>query len=231
MSNTAHKKNTESPVDVEGLDGVFEMDCPGLSEEKLKTVQDLTEESDSSVQDKNSEFVHPISVEEAANSLGISTNAVCKRLRKGTLLGKKVPGKFKEEWVIEGKDIIEVLNIDLTNSPENGPLDEIEEDRTVYDQTGEDASPVRDSTREESQPIKDESGTYPTNTEALANLVNLVEKQAAKLEAASGQIGYLQAKLEIQTKLLESKESEIKLLSDQHRPSTWQRFCSWFLGG
>lgn len=232
MSNTAHKIDTNNPIDVDGLEEVFETDCPSLSEEELRTVEDETKESNSSVQDQTIEFVHPVSVEEAANALGISPNAICKRLRKGTLLGKKVPGKFKDEWVVEGKDIIEVLNVDLTEKYENGPADEIEEHRTDKDQTQESDRTGQDGSEEEPEFFNNSPGTVPANTEALNSLINLVEKQAAKLEAASGQIGYLQAQLETQIKLLESKESEIKLLTDQQRSSNnwWQRFYSWFLG-
>jgi hypothetical protein len=60
-------------------------------------------------------------------------------------------------------------------------------------------------------------------------LVELVEKQAAKLEAAAGQIGYLQAQLASQKESLEAKEMQIKLLTDkQHMTGWWAHFCSWF---
>lgn len=75
-------------------------------------------------------------------------------------------------------------------------------------------------------------GSVQESPRELTRLVDLVEKQAAKLEIAAGQIGYLQAQLESQVKLLESKDSQIKLLTDsQHKPSWWNRFCSWFIGG
>jgi len=68
-------------------------------------------------------------------------------------------------------------------------------------------------------------------TPELNRLLDLIEKQAAKLETASGQIGYLQSQLEERDKDLAERDNAIKLLTDsQHKPSWWNRFSSWFLG-
>lgn len=199
------------PLNVEGLEDIFAKDGPQNDQETTWTVLDQTEQNTSSVQDGPGKLVHPISVEEAANILKISPNAVCKRLRKGSLLGNKIPGKFKDEWLVEGAGLIEVLSIDVKQKQDSS--DEAPpENSTVQDQTTHNSRTVQEGPNEHT-----------------SRLLDLVEKQAAKLEAAAGQIGYLQAQLESQTRLLETKESQIKLLTDTSHPkSIWARLASWF---
>ena len=61
-------------------------------------------------------------------------------------------------------------------------------------------------------------------TPELKTLLDVITKQAEKLEAASMRIGYLEARTE-------NYESQIKLLTDsQHKRGWWVRFSSWFLG-
>lgn len=219
MSEAAKELEID-PATIDGLEEVFDLDSPTELSEADRTEQDQTTENSRSVQDGSPELKHPLSVEEAAQILGISSNAVCKRLRKGTLVGQKIPGKFKEEWLIEGVDIIEVLNVDFSTDGEDSPTELSEADRTEQDQTTENSGSVQD-----------DPGSVQGGMAAVARLVDLVEKQAAKLEAASGQIGYLQARLESQTNLLETREAEIKLLTDsQSKAGWWLRFCSWFMG-
>lgn len=201
-------------VSVDGLEVLFDEDSPQLPQAASSSVQDQTSIGPGSVPESPSpkKLVHPITVDEAARLLNISTNAVCKRLRKGSLVGQKIPGKFKEEWLVEGAGLIEVLKVDF-NSVQESPPEDPAGSSSVQDQTG--VSP----------------GSVQESPESLSRLVDLVEKQAAKLEAAAGQIGYLQAQLESQSRLLEAKEAEIKLLTDsQHKASWWLRFSSWFLG-
>lgn len=196
-----------NPLTVEGFEDVFAEESPLRDS---RTVQDQTEESTSAVQDRP--LVRPISVDEAAGILGISSNAVCKRLRKGTLVGRKIQGKFKDEWVVEGAGLIDILEVDF-GKIEDSPINTEDCPKTVQDQT------------------KDGPSIVPENGASIVRLLDLVERQAAKLEAASGQIGYLQAQLESQTKLIEEKEGEIKLLMDsQKKTSAWTRFWLWFTG-
>lgn len=202
------------PVAVDGLEDVFSKDSPGQAAPEARTVQDQTSNISGSVQDCTRPLVNPISVDEAARILGISSNAVCKRLRKGSLVGRKIQGKFKEEWLVEGAGLIEVLNVDVS---------------TVQDSPGEISSA---GSSVQDQTIHDSRSGQERPDASLARLLDLVEKQAAKLEAASGQIGYLQAQLESQTKLIEMKDVQLKLLTDsQHKRGWWAQFASWFVTG
>lgn len=200
-----------SSVSVEGLEVFFDADSPNIALPESSSVQDQTDPGSRSVQD-SPKLKHPISVDEAARLLNISANAVCKRLRKGSLKGEKTPGKYKDEWLVEGAELIQVLNVEIA-SVQDSPSPVAEESCSVQDQTDQGSRSVQDS------------------PESLTQLVELVEKQALKLEVAAGQIGYLQAQLETQTKLLEIRDEQIKLLTDsQHRKAWWSQFCAWFMG-
>lgn len=200
---------TNDPLAIEGLEDVFDQDSP---KDGPGIVLDQTQNSPGSVQESPGNLVHPISVDEAARLLNVSTNAVCKRLRKGTLIGRKIPGKFKDEWLVEGAGLIEVLKVDF-NAVQDSPKANFIEFGSVLDQT------------------EDSPGSVQESPDSLGRLVDLIEKQATKLEAAAGQIGYLQAQMESQTNLLNAKEAEIKLLMDSQQSSGWwRRFCLWFLG-
>lgn len=201
------------PLAIEGLEDVFVEDSPTENIDEKRTVQDETKDGFGSAQDSPRRLVHPITVEEAASILKISTNAVCKRLRKGSLLGQKIPGKFKDEWLVEGAGLIEIISIDFSKV-QDSPETSLHENSSVQDQTKDSPGSVQDSPGE-----------------GITRLLDLVEKQAAKLEAAAGQIGYLQAQVESQTKELETKSAELKLLMDsQRKTSAWTRFWVWFTG-
>lgn len=204
---------TNNPLAIEGMESLFAEDGPKSTDSQNGTVQDQTNDSSCSVQDSPSRLVHPITVEEAARLLNISSNAVCKRLRKGTLIGKKIVGKFKDEWLVEGAGLIEILNVEFDKA-EDSPASNASASSTVQDQTKESPDPVQDG------------------PDSMSRILDLVEKQSAKLEAAAGQIGYLQAQLEAQTKQLQIKDDQLKLLTDsQHKQGWWARFVSWFVTG
>lgn len=71
------------------------------------------------------------------------------------------------------------------------------------------------------------TSNLPASSETLTNpevtrLLDMIEAQAAKLEAASMQIGYYKAQWE-------ASQDTIKLLTDsQHKAGWWRNFCSWF---
>ncbi len=58
----------------------------------------------------------------------------------------------------------------------------------------------------------------------ISRLLDMIEKQSVKLEAASGQIGYLKSQLEERERELETSQEQIKLLTDsQHKKGWWAR--------
>jgi hypothetical protein len=208
------------PLAIEGMENLFVEDSPEDVPVSSGTVQDQTKYSPGLVQKGPADLIHPITVDEAARLLNISSNAICKRLRKGTLVGKKIAGKFKDEWLVEGAGLIEVLSLEF-NSFEDGPSGNSEASGTVQDQANDYTGSVQESP----------GSVHEESRDSVIRLVNLVEKQAAKLEAAAGQIGYLQSQLESQRELVQAKEAEIRLLTDsQHKRSWWVRFSAWFLG-
>ncbi|MGI0133800.1 MAG: helix-turn-helix domain-containing protein [Candidatus Micrarchaeaceae archaeon] len=75
-----------------------------------------------------------------------------------------------------------------------------------------------------------ESLSIHSSTE-LSRLLDLVEKQSARLEAASGQIGYLKSQLEERVLELQTSHEQIKLLTDsQYKAGRWRSFWRWLLG-
>lgn len=193
-------------VSVEGFEDVFVQDSP---EVESSSVQEQTLIEISSVEDSPLNLANPITVDEAAKLLHISANAVCKRLRKGTLKGQKIPGKFKDEWLVEGAGLIEVVV-----GEEDSPEEEHGQSRPVHDQ----------------QPLK--NGLVQDGSEkSMSRLLDLIEKQAARLESAAGQIGYLQAQIAEREQDIVERDSQIKLLTDsQHKKGWLARFCAWFVG-
>lgn len=85
--------------------------------------------------------------------------------------------------------------------------------------------------------------TLPENDNRL---LDLIEKQSAKLEAAAGQIGYFKSQMDSyqeQVKLLpdlqaevararvhEKKINQLEAELGQIKATWWYRFCAWFLG-
>jgi len=57
----------------------------------------------------------------------------------------------------------------------------------------------------------------PVATGEISRLLDIIERQASKLEAASGQIGYLQSQLE-------NSRDQVKLLEDRSKSPWWLRF-------
>ena len=87
MSDTAHDYQTPKPVSMEGLEDLF--DEFANHEVQGANTLELVREQDASV-----------SVEHAAEILGISSRAVQKRLKKGTLKGLKVKQGGIERWSV-----------------------------------------------------------------------------------------------------------------------------------
>jgi excisionase family DNA binding protein len=96
MSDTARDYQTFQPIATEGLEEIFEV-------RELDASQDANQMSDgSSVREQDANM---LSVEEAAERLGVSIRAVQKRLKKGTLTGRKEKTIHGERWLIDVREL------------------------------------------------------------------------------------------------------------------------------
>lgn len=145
-----------------------------------------------------------VSVEEAADRLGISQRAVLKRLAKGTLIGQKIAGKTKERWIVDLSSLpSSFVHVDICD--QGGPQDRTE-DAQARTEGGTDSAPGGP-----------QGGTAVSSSyaDAYLKLVQVVEKQTEIIQQLSQD--------------LRTKDMEIRLLTDsQHKePAWWHRFCSW----
>ena len=114
MSDTARSYQTDSPADTTGLDDFFASEElkaipreePGIACSAVKA---------STWDDQASPDGVP--VDQAAKLLGISANAVVKRLNKGKLSGFKVAGQFGQKWMVNRSDLpAEAIQIEFDSS-------------------------------------------------------------------------------------------------------------------
>ncbi|GEM_PF-700661 len=229
MGSSEESVEVVAGASLEGLDKVF--DPSTLASEVPKVSSPLTSESgantvlqrnDSSevgfgLEENTSEHVavEVITTEEAAKRLGISARAVLNRIKAGSLNGKRIKGRFKEEW-----RVLWCLNSTSSEGSE------------VYSEVS--SEPVTDEGKEEA--THKESGELSQNIVFVSEQLRVLTEQTQILSYRNG---YLEAQLEAsrtQLKLLpdfQSKASENELLkarikeleeklSEQNRP-WWQR--------
>ena len=143
-----------------------------------------------------------VSVQEAARHLGISPITVLRRLNKGSLAGYKVEGTFGIEWRV---------SLDTFDRQSQDSLDS-----QVISLDAVEASSGSQDTAEKSL-ILELREQISMLREELSH--ERIEAQR-QLQAAVFRNGYLEAQLE-------TKDSEIKLLTDsqqQAKATWWQRF-------
>lgn len=202
MDATARDVKQNAPADTNGLDDLFDAE---ISEVVPATTRESQVAPTKESQIGPSEGVP---VPEAAKLLGLSVKTVKDRLRKGTLAGFKQRDKFGERWLV---------SIDQNNLVVPATTREYQVAPTCEMAFVLAGSPTESLLV---APTK-EQATPPD----LTVLVELLEKKDRELQAASCQIGYLRAQLE-------SKDEQIKLLTDsQHKQGWWAKFASWFMGG
>lgn len=100
--------STTDPLAINGFEELLEPD-PGLAPPSTSTP--LSEPGSAQG------LASGVPVADAARRLGISTNAVLKRLRKGKLKGQKAIGQFGEYWLVDIADIPEPIEIKLETEP------------------------------------------------------------------------------------------------------------------
>lgn len=176
-------------------------------------------------QEVTSSPVVSLSLKEAVDFYKISEKTIRLRIKEGKIPAQKVQGANVPEWRIYPNGIpAEVIK------PSSEPVPELSEYTSSLDET---ESPYAE-TEIEAEPEWYRSGSASETRQErpvivsiapeLKTLMDVITKQAEKLEAANLRIGYLQAQTD-------SYEKEIKLLTDsQRKAGWWARFSSWFLG-
>ncbi len=149
-----------------------------------------------------------LTVEEAAKRLGISANAVIKRLGKGKLHGRKVAGQFGEKWLVDPDAVPQEVTIELSDS---------EYEEVAQEQPG------------------NSKGTASTGREQPGNAEGIARKSIDVLgEVIRQQTEQIKVQNEVIRQLVDQvrdKDSQLKLLTtSQQKTGWWNRFCSWFTG-
>lgn len=198
MTDTASNINQPEPAATEGLDDLFEAEVvPG----------------------NTSDLLPGSTVEEASRILGISPKTVKDRLRKGTLQGSKVPGKYGNTW-----------RVDLSSIDDPAPL------------VAPTCAEVIPGSTTDPLPGTTSADTYST----IDSLIKRIDEKDHLLQAAVYRNGYLEAQLDasqqsskllpdLQAKaaLVDSKDAEIDRLKaelERYQSTWWIRLTNWFRG-
>lgn len=208
MNNTA-KQIDENPIDVEGLDEIFDATSPADADDSTTAA-----DSDATTADKieviadsqttSAEVIEWLTTSQAAAHLGKSERTIQRYAKKG---------KLKSKTDDSGKLLIGV-NTPAGTSP-------ADDDKVASKNDTQDSSC-------DNVPPGDDSSTRVADTifeKVIDDYQSQISMLQSKLESSTYQLGRLQAELEY-------KDKEIKLLTDKKLELTkWQKFKKWFIGG
>lgn len=180
--------------------------------------------------------VQILSLKEAVEFYKISEKTIRLHIKDGKIPARKEEGPRGLEWRIYPEGIPGDITAEELTSPEPPfvqPGSDVDETVTTVEENATTVEPVRfqPGTSTESNWYTDAhvingdpAANQPSFAPELKSLLDVITKQAEKLEAASMRIGYLEARTE-------NYETQIKLLTDsQHQRGWWARFGSWLLG-
>lgn len=157
-------------------------------------------------------MVSGLTLKEAVEFYKISEKTIRLHISQGKIPARKEQGPRGLEWRIY---------------PSGIPAEsEIIEDVTEVQPDGNQAGTTAEEDRNHVGTILEPGSEISSRQSSgeLDKLLELVQTQAQKLEAANYRIGYLEAQTQ-------TYKEQIKLLTDsQHKPGWWVRFCSWFVG-
>lgn len=205
----AAKKVILETTDVEAFDDFFEEgNSTGMAQADTECSTGTNEKSQEEP-GTTEDLSGWVTVDEAAARLSISNNAVTKRLNKGRLKGKKVPGQYGDVWMIHPSGLPEEIQIRI--EPEEESTGSSEE-RTGRDQgTPQDQ---QEGTSRAAVGIADKA--FDLLSEVVKQQTEQIRSQTAVIDALSEH--------------LKRKDEEIKLLTDGRKSGWWGRFSSWFMG-
>jgi len=188
-----------NPLSTEGMENLFEVVEPGSS------MQNQSKEPGS--EPTNILAVEVVSTDEAARRLGISTRAVIKRLKRGSLTGFRDDSKSRAEWRI------------YWNEPGSEP-DGTKSLKGIITENAEQTSSLKGTQDPE------EFGTGSS-----IYLVELNKNLLEQVQALTYQNGYLESQLTEREKDITERDEKLKLLTDsKHKQGWWHRFGAWFIG-
>jgi len=177
-----------------------------------------------------------LSLKEAVEFYKISEKTIRLHIKDGKIPARKEEGPRGLEWRIYPQGIPKDIPIEETTSLEPEFVQvgsDVAETVTTVEEDGTTVEPARyqsGSSPEttwyaDAQVASSSQGfAQPSFAPELKSLLDVITKQAEKLEAASMRIGYLEARTE-------NYETQIKLLTDsQHKRGLWARFGAWFMG-
>ncbi len=198
MSATASDSNSYQPADTQGLEALFEEQQPKeLPGNSFDTDQDAGNDLGCA-----KGIAQWLTVEEAARRLSISPNAVIKRLGKGKLDGRKVPGQFGEKWMINSEAVPQEVTVEFS-----------EEQEVPGDSFGTARSKLE-------QPVADQ-GIAQKSLEVLAEVIR---QQTEQIKLQNDVIKHL-------SEQIQDRDHKLKLLTDsKHQQGWWTQFCSWLMG-
>lgn len=195
-SSSAAAPNQSTGATLEGLDDFYDVES--------SPSQELPGNSNGTAQaeEKNLGIARWLTVDEAAKRLEISSNAVIKRLGKGKLVGRKVPGQFGEKWMVDPGCLPQEVHVQIAE-------EETKEEpgsSTGTDSQGQEQPRQHDTITQKS---------FDVLSDVIRHQTEQIKLQNEMIKHLSGQV--------------QEKDSQIKLLTDsQHNAGWWARFCSWF---
>lgn len=154
------------------------------------------------------ELVQWLTVEEAAKRLGISANAVIKRLGKRKLAGRKVPGQFGDKWLVDPDAVPQEILVDLVEGLSAGTAQE-----------------VPGNSKGTATPPQEQTGhANGLAQQSMEILGDVIRQQTEQIKIQNEVIKNLLDQVQV-------KDQQMKLLIDsQHKRGWWSRFSSWFIG-
>lgn len=168
------------------------------------TVQDSVRREAASVLDTVQD---EITVVEASRLLNVDRRSVVRLLNWNKLSGRK---DERGKWHINRLSVVDRIH-----------AQDIVQD-TVH-------AEVQDTVLQNSAHVLDVSETKDLHVQDT--VLQVIREQADQLKQAYTYLDAATARVLYMQQLLEQKDQEIKLLTDnQHKPSHWARFKKWFLG-
>lgn len=200
-SSASAKANQAIGNDLEGLEGFYDVE--------VSAPQEVPGDSEGTAHPKDdiSGTAHWLTVEETAKRLEISSNAVIKRLGKGKLAGRKVPGQYGDKWMVDPAGLPQEVQVHLTE----------EQSSQIREEPGD--SQGTDRLNEEQPSLISEFAQKSFDV-----LADVIRQQTEQIKLQNEMIKHL-------SEQVQEKDGQIKLLTDsQCKRSGWSRFWSWFTG-